>query len=69
MQTPKNLSSLICPSDIRNEVMKPANSSFLGPNLKIELIASLTKLCLKFTDICAKDNSPDNKVNNMADTT
>ena len=49
--------------------MKPADSSFLGPNLKIELIASLTKLHLKFTNVCAKDNSLDGKVDDMTDTT
>ena len=68
LQTPKNLSSLIRPSDIRNEVMKPANSSFLSPNLEIELVTSPTKLRLKFTDVCAKDNSPDGKVDDMANT-
>ena len=69
LQMPKNLSSLIHPSDICNEVMKPADSSFLGPNLEIELVASPTKLYLKFTDVCAKDNSPDGKVDDIADTT
>ena len=66
---PKSLSSLVYPADIYNEIIKFTDSSFLNLNLETEFIVNIIKLCLKLADICAKDNSPDNKVDNMADIT